>query len=52
MCSYLEYEVTALRRIRIMNITLAGLATGEWREFTQDEVNTVNKLIANSSKTA
>jgi 23S rRNA pseudouridine2604 synthase len=52
MCSFLEYEVTALRRIRIMNITLAGLATGEWREFTKDEMNTINKLIANSSKTA
>jgi len=52
MCSYLEYEVTKLRRIRIMNITLEGLKTGEWREFSKAEMETVNKLIANSSKTA
>jgi 16S rRNA U516 pseudouridylate synthase RsuA-like enzyme len=35
-----------------MNITLQGLQTGEWREFSKDEMDTVNKLIANSSKTA
>jgi 23S rRNA pseudouridine2604 synthase len=52
MCSYLEYEVTRLRRIRIMNITLEGLKTGEWRTFSKSEMETINKLIANSSKTA
>ncbi len=52
MCSYLEYDVKALRRFRIMNITLEGLREGEWRAFTEDEMNSINKLIANSSKTA
>ena len=52
MCNYLEYEVKALRRFRIMNITLEGLKAGEWREFTKEEMDTINKLIANSSKTA
>ena len=52
MCSYLEYEVKDLRRFRIMNITLEGLKEGEWREFTKEEMETINKLIANSSKTA
>jgi 23S rRNA pseudouridine2604 synthase len=52
MCDYLEYEVTQLRRIRIMNITLAGIKAGEWREFTKQEMDEINKLIANSSKTA
>jgi 23S rRNA pseudouridine2604 synthase len=52
MCNYLEYEVKELRRIRIMNITLAGLKEGAWREFTKEEMATINKLIANSSKTA
>lgn len=52
MCNYLEYEVKELRRIRIMNITLAGLKEGAWREFTPEEMATINKLIANSSKTA
>ncbi len=52
MCNYLEYEVKALRRFRIMNITLEGLKAGDWREFTKEEMETINKLIANSSKTA
>lgn len=52
MCAYLEYDVKELRRIRIMNISLAGLKEGTWREFTKEEMDTINKLIANSSKTA
>ncbi len=52
MCDALDYQVKELQRIRIMNITLAGLKVGEWREFTKEEMATINKLIANSSKTA
>jgi 23S rRNA pseudouridine2604 synthase len=51
MCSFLEYEVKSLRRFRIMNITLEGLKEGSWREFTKQEIETVEKLISNSSKT-
>lgn len=51
MCSFLEYEVKSLRRFRIMNITLEGLKEGSWREFTKQEIETVEKLIYNSSKT-
>ena len=51
MCSFLEYEVKSLRRFRIMNITLEGLKEGGWREFTKQEIETVEKLISNSSKT-
>lgn len=52
MCSYLEYDVVKLKRIRIMNIALGGLQMGEWRDFTPNEMNTINKLVADSSKTA
>lgn len=31
MCEVLGYEVERLRRVRIMNIKLAPLATGQWR---------------------
>lgn len=31
MCEVLGYEVTRLKRVRIMNIKLAPLATGQWR---------------------
>lgn len=51
MCSFLEYEVKSLRRFRIMNITLEGLKEGGWREFSKQEIETVEKLISNSSKT-
>ena len=49
MCEYLDYRVISLKRIRIMNIKL-DLRVGEYRHFTKSELNTINQLIANSSK--
>lgn len=37
MCSALGFTVKRLQRIRIMNITIDGLAIGEWRELTETE---------------
>jgi 23S rRNA pseudouridine2604 synthase len=37
MCSALGFTVKRLQRIRIMNITLEGLAIGDWRELTDLE---------------
>ncbi|MGM9924928.1 MAG: 23S rRNA pseudouridine(2604) synthase RluF [Bacillus sp. (in: firmicutes)] len=37
MCAALGYEVRALERIRIMNIHLKGLKTGQWRDLTEKE---------------
>ncbi len=51
MCEYLGYEVTKLKRTRIMNVTLGSLKTGDWRELTTQELNQINKMIATSSKT-
>jgi 23S rRNA pseudouridine2604 synthase len=51
MCEALNYEVEKLKRVRIMNVTLAGLRTGEWRYLTPEEMNVINKAIADSSKT-
>tara|TARA_B100000900_G_scaffold118907_1_gene100235 strand:+ start:244 stop:981 length:738 start_codon:yes stop_codon:yes gene_type:complete len=50
MCEYLDYRVISLKRIRIMNIEL-DLNVGEYRNFTKFELNTINQMIANSSKT-
>lgn len=47
MCEYLDYEVIALRRVRIMNIKL-DIPVGEWREFTQQELKTLNSMISDS----
>jgi 23S rRNA pseudouridine2604 synthase len=51
MCEYLGYEVTKLKRTRIMNVELGYLQAGDWRELTEDEMNEINTLISTSSKT-
>ena len=51
MCEYLDYEVTKLKRTRIMNVDLGNLSIGEWRELTLDEMQQINKMVSSSSKT-
>lgn len=50
MCEYLGYEVTKLKRIRIMNIPL-DLPIGKWRDLTKEELHEINQSIADSAKT-
>ncbi|WP_278036054.1 23S rRNA pseudouridine(2604) synthase RluF [Flavobacterium nitratireducens] len=50
MCEYLGYDVTALKRIRIINISL-DVPVGRYRELTDAEIKELNQLIAPSSKT-
>jgi 23S rRNA pseudouridine2604 synthase len=38
MCSFFGYKVVKLQRIRIINLTLAGLKVGQWRELSEGEV--------------
>ncbi|MGG4266033.1 23S rRNA pseudouridine(2604) synthase RluF [Peribacillus simplex] len=45
MCSALGYEVRDLHRIRIMNIHLDGLALGQWRDLTEDELSELFKKL-------
>ena len=51
MCEALNYEVTKLKRVRIMNVSLDGIKIGEWRYLTTEEMNTINEMVADSSKT-
>ena len=51
MCEYLGYEVTKLKRTRIMNVELGNLKQGDWRELTEDEIKEINNMISSSSKT-
>jgi 23S rRNA pseudouridine2604 synthase len=37
MCRSLGYRVTTLHRVRIMHVTLQGLAPGEWKDLSDDE---------------
>jgi len=50
MCTYLGYEVKTLKRVRIMNIKL-DVPVGKYREFTKDEIKTLNTLLEDSTKT-
>ncbi|MBD3584751.1 23S rRNA pseudouridine(2604) synthase RluF [Salinimonas sp. HHU 13199] len=52
MCSYFDFEVTRLERIRIMNVNLKGLKTGQWRELSKDELSTLLKSVEHSSSEA
>lgn len=50
MCEYLDYEVTALKRTRIINISL-DVQEGKYRNLTDAEITELNRLIEPSSKT-
>lgn len=50
MCEYLGYEVVKLKRIRIVNIHL-DVPVGQYRHLKQEELETLEKLIGDSSKT-
>ncbi|MGY0391902.1 23S rRNA pseudouridine(2604) synthase RluF [Bizionia sp. KMM 8389] len=50
MCEYLNYEVTTLKRVRIMNIKL-DIPVGEYREFTKEELTELQQLLVDSDKT-
>jgi 23S rRNA pseudouridine2604 synthase len=51
MCEVLGYHVTKLIRVRIMNISLSGIAVGKWRYLTPGEIDAINKLLVHSIKT-
>lgn len=49
MCEYLEYRVTKLKRVRIMNISL-DVPVGTYREFTAAELQELHELTRDSDK--
>ncbi|TMP42504.1 23S rRNA pseudouridine(2604) synthase RluF [Pseudoalteromonas citrea] len=51
MCEYLGYEVVTLKRVRIMNVKLDGLRSGQWRHLSEREMHEINSSIASSAKT-
>ena len=52
MCEVFGYEVVKLERLRIMNVTLKGLAEGDWRDLTPAEVSTILAMTEHSSSEA
>lgn len=51
MCEHFGYEVTKLKRTRIMNVRLDNIPVGKWRYLTVGEMAMIEKLLAGSSKT-
>ncbi len=51
MCAALEYKVVRLKRVRIMNVHLGALPSGHWRYLTPEELETIQKLMTDSSNT-
>ena len=45
MCRTLGYEVTSLKRIRVMNILLGDLPEGAYRPLTQDEISELKRQL-------
>jgi 23S rRNA pseudouridine2604 synthase len=50
MCEYCGYEVTKLKRVRIMNIVLDNLPVGQYRKLSKSEVSELNTLLSKSNK--
>ncbi len=51
MCEALDYRVTYLKRVRVLNIELGDLKTGEYRNVTDEEREELLSIIGNSSNT-
>ena len=49
MCEYFGYKVTRLERVRVMNIELGNLKSGEYRKVTDAEIKELYELIKDSS---
>ena len=48
MCEHLGFEVVSLKRIRVMNIKLGDLPTGEWRNLNYSELKVLKKALQDS----
>lgn len=50
MCEALGYRVTKLKRVRVMNISLKGLKTGEYRPLTEKELAELKRQIGEENR--
>ncbi len=49
MCEHFGYQVTKLERVRIMNISLKGIPSGDWRELEGEEMEKLLGMLGKSS---
>lgn len=49
MCETLGFQVTGLKRVRVLNIELKGMKPGTWRRVTKKELEELEKLLQGSA---
>lgn len=49
MCRVLGYRVVGLHRVRIMHVTIAGLAPGKWKPLTVEERSRLLRSVGRAS---
>lgn len=49
MCEALGYQVTHLKRVRVLNIELKGMRPGTWRKVTDKELKELMELLRGSA---
>ena len=52
MCDYFGYNVTQLKRVRIMNIKIGDMQPGDWRELTKNELDTLMRTLEEKERMA
>lgn len=45
MCEYFDYNVVQLKRIRVVNIELGSLQTGQYRDLTAQELSELRRIV-------
>ncbi|MFT7688867.1 MAG: 23S rRNA pseudouridine2604 synthase [Candidatus Azotimanducaceae bacterium] len=48
MCKHYDYSVVKLERVRIMQLHLNGLPTGEWRQLAEEELSELVQMLENT----
>lgn len=52
MCDYFGYNVTQLKRVRIMNIGIGNMQPGDWRELTGNELGALMHTLEEKERNA
>ena len=50
MCEFLGYKVVSLKRVRIMNVHLDGIKSGQWRDLSPQEIKEIKTSIQRSKE--
>lgn len=50
MCEYCGYRVRKLKRVRVLNIQLGDLKSGEYRQVSKKELEVLKRMLAESAK--